>query len=160
MKWRGWQETEPNGQMTASYCRMAATEAMLDCCELEGLEGVICDAAAPPTTCVVECAELWEPLVEDCEEHLQDFQQLTVECVSLSTCFWRLLSLTTHLRTPPEPPPKGGDSAAAAPQVRGGGGLVRGAGAVVPGGGGPAVPSGREWRVPGGGHHRRQAPLG
>ena len=73
--------------MTASYCRMAATEAMLDCCELEGLEGVVCDAAVPPTTCVVECAELWEPLVEDCEEHLQDFQQLTVECVSLCFAF-------------------------------------------------------------------------
>ena len=59
---------------------MAATEAMLDCCELEGAEGVVCAANIPPTTCVVECAEIWEPLVEDCEEHLQDFQQFTAEC--------------------------------------------------------------------------------
>ena len=62
---------------------MAATEAMLDCCELENVEGVVCAADIRPTTCVVECAELWEPLVEDSEEHLQDYQQLTAECVSL-----------------------------------------------------------------------------
>ena len=78
------QETEPNGQVTAFYCRMAATEAMLDCCELERVEGVVCAADIQPTTCVVECAELWEPLVEDCEEHLQDFQQLTAECARFS----------------------------------------------------------------------------
>ena len=81
MKWRGWQETEPNGQMTASYCRMAATEAMLDCCELEGLEGVVCAADTQPTTCLVECAELWEPLMENCDEHLQNYQYFTAECV-------------------------------------------------------------------------------
>ena len=75
------QETEPNGQMSAAYCQMAAAEAMLDCCELEHTEGVVCSAATPPATCVVECAELWEPLVEECGPHLQDFQQLTAECV-------------------------------------------------------------------------------
>ena len=35
-------EMEQNGQMLESYCKMVAT-------------------------CVVECAEIWEPLVEDCE---------------------------------------------------------------------------------------------
>eukprot|EP01052_Picozoa_sp_SAG31_P009685 SAG31_NODE_514_length_14714_cov_78.431269_5_plen_428_part_00 len=80
-------ETEANGQMSESYCRMAATEAMLDCCELEGVEGVICAADVPPTTCVVECAEIWEPLVEDCEQHLQDFQQLTTECAEVADSF-------------------------------------------------------------------------
>eukprot|EP01052_Picozoa_sp_SAG31_P001359 SAG31_NODE_46_length_30980_cov_226.095107_19_plen_430_part_00 len=80
-------ETEANGQMSESYCRMAATEAMLDCCELEGVEGVVCAAGVPPTTCVVECAEIWEPLVEDCEQHLQDFQQLTAECAEVADSF-------------------------------------------------------------------------
>ena len=60
--------------MSESYCRMAATKAMLDCCELEGVEGVVCAANVSPTTCVVQCAEIWEPLVEDCEQHLQDFR--------------------------------------------------------------------------------------
>ena len=80
-------ETEPNGQMAASYCRMAATEAVLDCCELEHLEGTVCAEDIQPTTCVVECAELWEPLVEDCEQHLQDFQQLTAECAKVADSF-------------------------------------------------------------------------
>eukprot|EP01051_Picozoa_sp_SAG22_P007644 SAG22_NODE_546_length_9261_cov_18.423925_1_plen_444_part_10 len=82
-------ETEQNGQMSESYCRMAATEAMLDCCELENVEGVVCaaDIHVPPTTCVVECAEIWEPLVEDCEQHLQDFQQLTSECAEVADSF-------------------------------------------------------------------------
>eukprot|EP01051_Picozoa_sp_SAG22_P001958 SAG22_NODE_83_length_21704_cov_58.556584_1_plen_326_part_10 len=80
-------ETEQNGQMSESYCRMAATEAMLDCCELENVEGVVCAADVPPTTCVVECAEIWEPLVEDCEQHLQDFQQLTAECAEVADSF-------------------------------------------------------------------------
>ena len=80
-------ETEANGQMSESYCRMAATEAMLDCCELEGVEGAVCAADMPPTTCVVQCAEIWEPLVEDCEQHLQDFQQLTAECAEVADSF-------------------------------------------------------------------------
>eukprot|EP01052_Picozoa_sp_SAG31_P026217 SAG31_NODE_2360_length_5872_cov_20.790230_2_plen_131_part_00 len=36
-------ETEVNGQMSESW--VAATSAMLDCCELEGVEGVVCAAA-------------------------------------------------------------------------------------------------------------------
>ena len=80
-------ETQANGQMSEAFCRMASTEAMLDCCELEGVEGVVCAADVPPTTCVVECAEIWEPLVEDCEQHLQDFQRLTAECAEVADSF-------------------------------------------------------------------------
>eukprot|EP01052_Picozoa_sp_SAG31_P065601 SAG31_NODE_24426_length_481_cov_1.107330_1_plen_155_part_10 len=34
----------------------------------------------PPTTCTVSCAELWLPLLEDCEGHMAEAQQLTVAC--------------------------------------------------------------------------------
>ena len=71
-------ETQQDGQMSKSYCKMAATKAMLDCCELEGVKGVVCAANVPPTTCVVQCADIWEPLVEDCEKHLQDFQWMAI----------------------------------------------------------------------------------
>ena len=80
-------EREQNGQMSESYCRMAATEAQLDCCELENADGVVCSADVPPTQCVVACAELWEPLVEDCEQHLADFQELTSECAAVAGSF-------------------------------------------------------------------------
>jgi hypothetical protein len=80
-------EREQNGQMSEAYCRMAATEAQLDCCELENADGVVCSADVPPTQCVVACAEIWEPLAEDCEQHLADFQELTSECAAVAVSF-------------------------------------------------------------------------
>jgi hypothetical protein len=50
-------------RMSAAYCRTAASEAVLDCCELSNEEagtlGSTCSVEAPVTQCVVGCAEIW-----------------------------------------------------------------------------------------------------
>ena len=84
---------------------MEQEEAVLDCCQEELTEaqqleqqerqdlfntpvGVPtptqgnpgCGTSRPPETCSISCAERWLPLLEDCEEHLTEFQALTEAC--------------------------------------------------------------------------------
>ena len=94
-----------DGSMSEEYCRMEQEEAVLDCCQEELTEaqqleqqerqdlfntpvGVPtptqgnpgCGTSRPPETCSISCAERWLPLLEDCEEHLTEFQALTEAC--------------------------------------------------------------------------------
>eukprot|EP01052_Picozoa_sp_SAG31_P025046 SAG31_NODE_2171_length_6265_cov_3.765326_2_plen_362_part_00 len=73
----------PDGTLSASFCSMQLNEILLDCCEMiegGGDSGTPCGRESPPTACSLGCAERWLPLVEDCESHLADFQQLTAAC--------------------------------------------------------------------------------
>ena len=76
-------ETDANGDYSEGYCSMAATEAVLDCCESlppDSPEAADCGEDHPPGTCSVGCAERWQPLKEGCERHLADFTALSAMC--------------------------------------------------------------------------------
>eukprot|EP01051_Picozoa_sp_SAG22_P005321 SAG22_NODE_312_length_12614_cov_4.783540_9_plen_2027_part_00 len=87
-------ERAPDGTMSAAYCELASTEAILDCCELlsspsgggggggGGLSS--CSEANPPQTCPLGCAERWLPLFENCEIHLSEFAGLSAACEAVA----------------------------------------------------------------------------
>lgn len=85
-------EKNADGTMAESYCQMEKVEVILDCCELQAAgagdgssessadSSSSCGTDQPPSTCSVECAERWNPLVEDCGAYLAEYQVLSESC--------------------------------------------------------------------------------
>jgi hypothetical protein len=67
-------ETNLDGTMAESYCRLEESEAIRSCCDLGGAPAGTCGTNRPPETCHLECVELWLPLVEICGLYLAAYQ--------------------------------------------------------------------------------------
>lgn len=80
-------ERAADGSMSEAYCRLASTEAILDCCDAAPGSERACSRASPPRTCVLGCAERWLPLLEDCEPYLSEFSQLSEACEAIASEF-------------------------------------------------------------------------
>jgi hypothetical protein len=82
-------EQNADGTMAESYCRLEEAESILNCCELATSRspGVACSTDQPPADCSVGCAEVWLPLVENCEQYLANRQALTASCDATASTF-------------------------------------------------------------------------
>eukprot|EP01052_Picozoa_sp_SAG31_P028133 SAG31_NODE_2689_length_5243_cov_3.364697_2_plen_736_part_00 len=86
-----------DGSMSEAYCRLASTEAILDCCDMVPSSRPACSRASPPQTCVLGCAERWLPLLEDCEQFLSEFSQLSEACETIASEFLNMAPSSMQL---------------------------------------------------------------